>query len=122
MKAITIPQPYASLLAAGIIDQVKRDEITAYRGPVAIHAGAYHATLRPSNVDHLLHRLGPRELPRGEIIALAELISVTEAGGKWHWHTFANVRRLRVSVSAAGSLGVWTVPDAVAELVRRQVR
>jgi hypothetical protein len=123
MKALTLPQPYASLVAAGIIGGVPRREPTAYRGLLAIHAEAYYGVLRPTSVDHLLHRLGPRELPRGEILAVAELVGVTEpAGDGVFWHSFANVRRLRVSVSSAGATRVWTVPPSVAELVRRQVR
>ena len=122
MKAISIAQPHASLLAAGVIEKIKFDEPTAYLGPIAIHAGAYYGVPRPTDVDHLLYRLGPRELPRGEIIATATLVSVSEAGGKWYWFVFANVRRLRVSVSAAGALGVWTVPVAVEQQIARQTR
>ena len=38
MKAITIPQPYASLIIIGAKRFLTMDRATAYRGPVAIHA------------------------------------------------------------------------------------
>lgn len=40
MKAITIWQPWASLLACGAKEYETRSWATAYRGPIAIHAAA----------------------------------------------------------------------------------
>ena len=39
MKAITIQQPYAALIAEGIKEYEFRTWKTAYRGPILIHAG-----------------------------------------------------------------------------------
>ena len=39
MKAITIQQPYAALIAEGIKEYEFRTWKTAYRGPLLIHAG-----------------------------------------------------------------------------------
>ncbi|MFV0399180.1 MAG: ASCH domain-containing protein [Oscillospiraceae bacterium] len=40
MKAITIWQPWASLLACGAKKYETRSWVTSYRGPIAIHAAA----------------------------------------------------------------------------------
>lgn len=39
VKALTIRQPWASLIALGVKTIVDRDKPTRYRGPIAIHAG-----------------------------------------------------------------------------------
>ena len=83
MKAITIWQPWASLLATGAKLYETRGWATKYRGPIAIHA----ATKDPMRIPHteelrrIVAGLGIdpwRDLPRGAIIATAELVNV------WH--------------------------------------
>lgn len=81
MKAITIWQPWASLLACGAKKYETRSWPTQYRGVIAIHAAAK----KPSSiweaigciVDKVRAALGiidPDDLPRGCIIATAELV------------------------------------------------
>lgn len=41
MKALTVRQPWASLIAAGVKTIETRSWSTKYRGPLAIHAGAW---------------------------------------------------------------------------------
>ena len=41
MKAITIRQPWASLITLGVKTIETRSSPTKYRGPLAIHAGAH---------------------------------------------------------------------------------
>jgi len=43
MKALTIRQPWASLIAAGVKTIETRSWSTSYRGPLAIHAGKHPA-------------------------------------------------------------------------------
>lgn len=93
MKAITILQPWASLIACGAKKIETRSWPTKYRGPIAIHAGAswkkyqletikkepffpclwYNEAMRPVP-------LGGNEipLPLGQIIAMADLIDCQE--------------------------------------------
>ena len=91
MKAITLWQPWASLLACGAKEFETRSWATSYRGPIAIHAAArifdtrdlpayvVHAmvqAVRPI-VDKMAHTaiyLPLEMIPRGCIIATAELI------------------------------------------------
>ena len=85
MKAITLWQPWASLLACGAKMFETRGWVTKYRGPIAIHAGlsfdncfeeqfglAAHAALKAMLPGFTYMH----ELPRGYIIAVAELIDV----------------------------------------------
>ncbi len=81
MKAITLYQPWASLCSSGAKKYETRSWATDYRGPIAIHAGMK----KPSSIwrviegiiDEVRADLGivdPDNLPRGEIIAIAELV------------------------------------------------
>lgn len=91
MKAITIWQPWASLLACGAKKYETRSWATKYRGPIAIHAAARKCDMRdiPSEAHHIMvqairpitdklaRTIGyvPFEiLPRGCIVATAELL------------------------------------------------
>lgn len=87
MKAITIHQPWASLIVSGDKLYETRTWPTKHRGPIAIHAGktidhdvfqfmlCKQATMAqliacgitPENID---------ELPRGVVIATADLVNV----------------------------------------------
>ncbi len=91
MKAITIWQPWATLLAIGAKKYETRSWATNYRGPIAIHA----AVKRPPNqgelpwknfeaITHAITmnlghwRFDWDNIPRGCIIATAELVNC------WH--------------------------------------
>ncbi len=85
MKAITIWQPWASLLACGGKRFETRSWATSYRGPIAIHAAkksVFHVLdLIPSPVLAEMTkriRAGWKDLPTGAVIATAELVNV------WH--------------------------------------
>ena len=68
MKAITIKQPFASLIAAGLKEFEFRTWKTSYRGPILIHAGKTvdkEAMIRFADYD--------LTYPLGCIVAKAEL-------------------------------------------------
>lgn len=94
MKAITLTQPWATLVALGAKSFETRSWSTPYRGPIAIHAakglgpvgGAaglvsfwwrepFHTVLAEAgysaDLDH--------DLPRGAIVAVAELYTVLDS-------------------------------------------
>ena len=78
MKAITIWQPYASLVGYGVKQYETRSWATKYRGPLAIHAAAKDPRTLPPEMCRILEKYADKlgELPRGAIIATAELVNV----------------------------------------------
>ena len=84
MKAITIYQPWASLIACGAKKFETRPWATKYRGPIAIHAGMKDPCKMPllglEDFENAVRDvfdavgLGWCVLPRGMVIATAELV------------------------------------------------
>lgn len=88
MKAITLWQPWAQLVAVGAKRLETRSWSTKYRGPLAIHAGK-----AITNVERALVATEPfwgalrtadgfryheHNLPRGAVVAVAQLVAVAE--------------------------------------------
>lgn len=96
MKAITLWQPWASLVAIGAKKIETRGWPTKYRGPLAIHAGVkpWHLTLmqgNPSLQDAVIRAFGGEpnhakgsaqggnfDLRYGAVIAIADLVDCIE--------------------------------------------
>jgi hypothetical protein len=133
VKALSILQPWASLVAVGAKQYETRSWRTDYRGPIAIHASK---RLGPRERDFCKHALvasacgsagvddPARQLPRGAVIATARLVAVhrtedirrrlTEEectfgfydDGRFAWE-LADVVALNHPVPATGMLGLW---------------
>ncbi len=75
MKAITLWQPWASLIAVGAKQYETRPWKTNYRGRIAIHA-ARRKVIPPSDVMKVMkeHGLKINELKYGVIVCTAELV------------------------------------------------
>lgn len=135
MKAITLLQPRATLVAIGALLTEVRPDTTTYRGRIAIHA-AWHwppflrdlteeepvwSALRAQRYHH-------RNLPRGAVVAVGELVAVTPvhpgeacwatplegrvhdfSAGRYVW-TFRSITRLR-PIGAPGRPRLWDWPD-----------
>ena len=131
MQAITLHQPWASLIANGSKQYETRNWSTNYRGPIAIHAGKK----QDSSNSRLLELAGASnisELPAGAVVAIAELIdciqmtsefitsqSETErACGDWTAGRYAwkleNVRAIE-PVAIAGKQSLWVYVYAKSE-------
>lgn len=151
MKAITIRQPYAWAVAAGHKDVENRTRGVSYRGDIAIHAGAAWSREGQDDPRILrawwggdydgTRLIDARDWEHRAIIAVAELWDSHEAGrddgfkccdSPWGDLEFAgratgahlrlrNVRRLDAAVRCSGQLGLWTVPDDIAEQVTAQL-
>lgn len=78
MKALTIHQPFASLIAAGAKHFETRSWPTKYRGKIAIHAAKkpYSHFDYSCTFYNAVNSAGITELPYGVIVATAELIDV----------------------------------------------
>lgn len=128
MKALTICQPYAEMIAAGEKLIENRTWPTAYRGLLAIHAGKSRAWLED---DDEAERPG---MAFGAVIAIARLVDcvrveqVSEqfltdydqhhhANGPWCW-VLSDVERV-LPISISGAQGLWTVPSGVADAIGR---
>lgn len=119
MKALTIKQPWAELIASGRKRVENRTWKTNYRGRLAIHAGAAKVPAHLRGYD-----LDEAKLDFGAVIATANLIACVSlddtdpwnefswlrndvyAEGPWCW-VLADVKRLRKPAPAKGKLGFW---------------
>jgi len=137
MKALTISQPDASLIADRHKFVENRTWETSYRGLLAIHAGKGTQYLTPEELA---------QYPTSCIVAVAELVDclpfsvVTccfEWGEGWrnftaqqiaaiaeHPHTegpycwlLKNRRKLSQPIPCAGRQGLWTLPDGFIQMV-----
>ena len=145
IKALTLWQPHASLVAVGAKTNETRSWATSYRGPLAIHAARkWNRELRALCLEEpfwTVLRAQPCFEPRawdatlGCVLAVCDLVdcvpverirdSLSEqeeefgdySDGRWAW-VLRNVRRLPKPIQASGMQGLWAWawPDAVLEV------
>lgn len=129
MKALTLTQPWATLVAIGAKTIETRSWLTNYTGPLAIHAAkGYPKSARLIAGETAFARaLAPfgfygHNLPTGVIVATCELINVLGVGsltvgepeksfgdytpGRYGW-LLANIQPLAEPKPAKGALGLW---------------
>jgi hypothetical protein len=133
MKALTLTQPSATLVATGAKRVETRSWGTRYRGELAIHAAkrfppaARTVCLDTPFFEALTHdrgRTSALDLPLGAVIATAELVEIVPVGpgqlrlgeqelafgdyreGRYAWF-LANVKPLPEPIPARGALGLW---------------
>lgn len=130
MKAITLYQPWATLMAIGAKRIETRSWATSYRGELAIHAGKdtwgieiffeepFKAVLTAAGIR------GISDLPLGQVVGVCELFSCepterlietveppeldfgTYAVGRFGWLT-RNMRRIDPAIPARGAQRLW---------------
>ena len=144
LPAISVRQPWATLLAHGLKHYETRSWRAQYEGPLAIHASAtFHPqdrlwTLQTPEVCRLLAKCGYTnvlELPLGGVLAVgslsgcyqthlnAKVISHTErilgdwSPNRWAWR-LDDVRLLQAPVWVRGHQGLWRceLPDDAIEV------
>jgi hypothetical protein len=135
IKAITLWQPWASLVAIGSKRIETRSWSTSYRGLLAIHAAKRFPkeAMDLCQLDPFRGALWPfwnrlgfvvvNALPRGSIVAVCELQSLVEitatnaptepelsfgdyAPGRWAWY-LENVKELLKPILARGKQRLW---------------
>jgi activating signal cointegrator 1 len=139
LKAITLLQPWATLVARRAVSYELRDYQVIYRGPIAIHAGTkltgIDAAEGDERIEAALTALGLRldALPLGGIVGVGELsgclrtrdvapdvkssdlLLATRQGQ--HALQFERMRHLERPMPAVGRGLLWSVPhDAEAHL------
>lgn len=150
MKALTLTQPWATLVAIGAKSIETRSWSTSYRGPVAIHAAkkfpAEARMLCP--VAPFSDALGMETLHTGQIVAVADLstvfrfdhrtwfqVEMRAQSGRLPRHevdfgdytegrygfVLTGVRRLHEPVAARGMLSLWDVPHEAETAVVAQL-
>ncbi len=134
MRALTIRQPWASLILAGKKKIETRSARTKRRGRVLLHAGT---VMGPSEREAAIREgLDPDALPRGMIIGTIEIVDSVPAKdldvsaaersrgdyrpGRWGW-VLGEVRALAKPVPATGALSFWKVEDATARTAEEQL-
>jgi ASCH domain len=83
MKALSVRQPFAWLICAGIKDVENRSRATKHRGPILIHAGK--AWAERDLLEDAVHcaegwceRKVPKRLQRGGFVGVATITEVVE--------------------------------------------
>ena len=120
MKALTLRQPFASLVVAGVKDVENRSRPTKYRGVLAIHAGLAIDNDAMTAHGHLID-----DMPAGALIGTVRVIDCVQDSesewaipGQWHW-LLTEPRPFDTPIPAKGKLGLWTCEVADIALDRR---
>ena len=108
MRAITIQQPWASLIMAGIKTVENRTWATSHRGRLAIHAGRKFddeaiEILRAAGID-------PEpwlDAPRGVVLGTVELTDVVDYASPDLFDPDVRTDPLANPIPAIGALGLW---------------
>ncbi|WP_447978113.1 ASCH domain-containing protein [Candidatus Nitrospira bockiana] len=142
MKAVTLHQPWASLIAWGEKQYETRSWGTRYRGPLAIHASRRWPLKERSmcwrlDFVRVLIRHGiehPSDLPLGVILCVVEVQDVVRtellcglsdqerafgnyAPGRFAWQ-LGHVARLMRPLPCRGRQGLWDVPPEIEHALR----
>lgn len=147
MRALSLIEPWATLVAAG----KKRYETRSWAAPpsaigssvrIAIHASKSREAIKDGTASQLMHAVGlesPDPWPLGMIIAVVsvtgcyrtesvrdnldgmELILGNYGDGRYAWR-LEGLWRLQQPIPCRGSLGLWEVPvDVRAQLIAERL-
>ena len=127
MKCLSVRQPWAWAIMAGLKRYENRNWTTTHRGPLGIHAGRFRAeftTVNRSRFDALMPGRPPvDQLTFGAIIGLVDLIEIRPASecppdpfveGPFCWFV-ENTRRIE-PVPFAGRLGLFEIPEHLIQI------
>jgi hypothetical protein len=102
VRALTIRQPFAELIVAGVKDVENRTWRTSHRGPLAIHAAATTRELDALGLD-------PGDYTLGAVIGVVDVLDVApDDHDGWRW-LLSNPRRLPAPVPARGGRALFHV-------------
>jgi len=141
MRALSITQPWATLIIRGVKEVETRSWTTDIRGRIAIHASK---NFPPDARDFAMEQVGYGRLhqgpiPCGAILGTAELVRVSRtlnlapeisplertlgdySPGRWGF-VFRNPVELAEPIPFKGLLGFWQVPEQIARLLMETTR
>lgn len=130
MRALSIRQPLAGLIAAGIKDVENRSRHTSHRGPLLIYASRRRARRTLVEIASEYRVTVTDELARlcarsGGIIGMVNVVDCApvspsewfdgplDSNGKRNWGYVLRDARVLPFRSALGRLGIFDVPDAM---------
>jgi hypothetical protein len=136
MKALSIKQPWASLIAAGAKDIENRDWATKHRGMIAIHASARMSQDDMDDACGMMRGMVPKfsqakfeqdNFPLGAILGIAEIADcVKQSDSPWFVGDFGFVLQFAVKfrnpIPCKGALGLWDVPVEILQRMREEYR
>jgi len=125
---LSVRQPYAWAIIAGIKDVENRSWLTKIRGRIFIHAGMNKHEL-VDKMDHL-RRNGVKKIPKeedmtfGAIIGSVEIVDCVEKhGSKWYegniGFLLAKPKKLKVPVPMKANARMQRVPSGVLKKIKR---
>ncbi len=150
LRALTVKDPWATLIAIGAKQIETRSYRTRHRGPIAIHSSKALSREDQELCTHepicgALERAGIRssaDMPRGTVVAVAEIIGCDQvphapdwetcvpdepersfgfySPGRWMWR-LQGVHKLPEPVECRGMLGLWQLPPEVLTAVSLQL-
>ena len=136
MKALTIKEPWATLIVRAGKDIENRDWHTNYRGFLLIHSSARMAEADMQDACDLMQGFIPKfssarfrqeSFHPGAILGAVEVVDcVKQSDSPWFFGEFGFVLRDAVAfanpIRCKGSLGLWNVPNDVLALARQEYR
>ena len=148
MRALTIRQPYATLIVQGVKQFETRSWRTEYRGPLVIHAAANGSRIYGDQLRRLEKRLRVmptalmgQEYPLGAVLGVVELVeclpisptlidALTPCEKALGWYSdggfvwdLARAGRIRFAepIACAGRQGLWALPADLAARVEKEL-
>jgi hypothetical protein len=136
MRALTVRQPWASLIIRGGKDIENRDWPTTQRGIVAIHSSAkLHRSDMEDACDFMrsfiprfsAERFRADNVPPGVILGTVEIVGcVLASTSPWfcggYGFVLRNATAFAKPIPCRGALGFWEVPTNLMELMRSEYR
>lgn len=116
MKAISVQQPFASLIVVGAKDIENRSRATNHRGRLLIHASQRIDSEAMRNLADLVaedgETLDPADFPAGVIIGSVDLVDcVISHPSDWfdgpYGYVLANAQVFPDPIPVKGKLGIW---------------
>jgi ASCH domain len=121
MKALTVKQPWAAVIASGRKKIENRTWPTSHRGPLAIHAGKTPSADARELMEHF--DLDPAAVTYGAVVAIVNVVDCVAlddlppelrddpfAEGPFCW--LLSEARIITPIHCKGQLGLWNCPNA----------
>jgi hypothetical protein len=125
IRILSIRQPWAYLITAGIKAIENRIWTTGYRGPVLIHAARRPAETSIQQIERKFRVVVPRDLRRGGVVGIAGIADVLTSSDNPFFegpYGFALVgAQMLPFMPCAGALGLRVAPPSLAERVEQRI-